>query len=215
MTGWAGRFYSISEWIMRLAYVNVLWIFFTLVGLIALGFVPATVGMFTIVRKWIMGEEDIPIFKTFWQTYRTEFLKSNLLGLCFFLIGFILFFDLRFFQAQSGVFYLVLFYVSIVFSFVYLISLLFFFPVIVHYELKGLRYIKQTFLIAISRPLGSIGMVIGLMIVYYAMALMPGLVPFFSASVLAYILMWIAFRIFSKLEETAIAKETSSEEETH
>jgi uncharacterized membrane protein YesL len=200
VTGWAGRLYSISEWIMRLAYVNLLWIFFTLAGLILFGFVPATVGMFTVVRKWIMGEEDIPVFKTFWQAYRSEFINANLLGLYLVMIGFIIYFDLRFFQAQNGILFLVLFYVSIGIFFIYLTSLLFFFPVFVHYDLKGVKYIKQSFLIAISHPFQSILMVVGVLAGYYIMMLFPGLIPFFGVSVLAYVLMSMAYRIFTKIE---------------
>src|SRR5690625_6342583 len=62
-TGPMGGFYTLANWIMRLAYVNILWIAFSLVGIIILGFFPATIGMFTVIRKWIQGDGDIPIFK--------------------------------------------------------------------------------------------------------------------------------------------------------
>src|SRR5690625_1946818 len=95
-TGPMGGFYTLANWIMRLAYVNILWIAFSLVGIIILGFFPATIGMFTVIRKWIQGDGDIPIFTTFWATYKKEFLKSNLLGLFLSLIGYILYIDFIF-----------------------------------------------------------------------------------------------------------------------
>ncbi|MED3907322.1 YesL family protein [Geobacillus thermodenitrificans] len=40
--------------------------FFILGGLIIFGFAPATVALFTVVRKWlIFRDDDISVFKTF------------------------------------------------------------------------------------------------------------------------------------------------------
>lgn len=64
-TGTVGGIYHISNWIMRLAYVNFLWILFTLAGFIVFGFFPATIATFAVVRKWIFDTTDIPIFTTF------------------------------------------------------------------------------------------------------------------------------------------------------
>ncbi|WP_084028990.1 YesL family protein [Bacillus sp. J33] len=62
---------------MRLVYLNLLWIAFSLLGIVLFGFFPATAAMFSVVRKWIMGETDVRVFKEFWQTYRKEFWKAN------------------------------------------------------------------------------------------------------------------------------------------
>nr|WP_052044317.1 DUF624 domain-containing protein [Alkalihalobacillus alcalophilus] len=65
--------YTISDWIMRLAYINLLWLLFMIIGLFIVGFMPATVAMFTVIRMLLMKEESVPIFKTF-----LTFLKRNL-----------------------------------------------------------------------------------------------------------------------------------------
>ncbi|MFL6556498.1 MAG: YesL family protein, partial [Bacillus sp. (in: firmicutes)] len=75
-----GKLFTFCEWFMRLAYVNLLWFFFSLAGLVLLGIMPATVALFTIVRKWQLKETDLPIWKTFLSVYRQEFKKSNGLG---------------------------------------------------------------------------------------------------------------------------------------
>lgn len=77
LNGFVGVLYRTSEWIMRLVYLNLLWIAFSLLGIVLFGFFPATAAMFSVVRKWIMGETDVRVFKEFWQTYRKEFWKSN------------------------------------------------------------------------------------------------------------------------------------------
>src|SRR5699024_9005025 len=103
--------YKLCEWIMRLAYVNILWIVFTAAGLIIFGFFPATGSMFTVIRKWIRKEYDIPVFRLFWSTYRSEFVRLNGIGFIFFVIGIVLYIDFRYFFTQSGMFFLVLTYV--------------------------------------------------------------------------------------------------------
>ena len=60
----------ILQWIMRLAVVNGLWILFSLFGLLVGGVFPATVAALGLSRKWILGEQEVKIWKTFKQIYR-------------------------------------------------------------------------------------------------------------------------------------------------
>lgn len=64
------KIYSLSNWIVKICYVNLLWGIFMLVGLIVFGFFPATVALFTVCRKWVLGDRDVPIFSTFWSAYK-------------------------------------------------------------------------------------------------------------------------------------------------
>jgi uncharacterized membrane protein YesL len=58
---------------------------------IIFGLLPATAAMFAVARKWAMGEVDVPIFRTFWSSYRKEFWKVHTLGVVLTLIGFVYF----------------------------------------------------------------------------------------------------------------------------
>src|SRR5690625_7732837 len=89
--GITGRLFRLCEIVMRLAYVNLLWILFTVLGLGLFGIFPATVALFVVTRKWVMGDHDIPIFSRFWHNYRKEIFLSTLLGFFLFLIGFVIF----------------------------------------------------------------------------------------------------------------------------
>jgi uncharacterized membrane protein YesL len=200
LNGLMGVLYRFAEWIMRLAYANLLWILFTLTGLVLFGFFPSTIGLFAVVRKWVRGEHDIPVFKTYWNTFRTEFVKGNILGFILSLIGCMIYIDLKFFQLQHGIPFLFLSYLFIALFFVYFLTLAYFFPVFVHYDLSMFQYIKQSFFIMISQPFGTIVMVAGMLVVYYIMLFIPGLIPFFAASLFAYVVTWIASRVFSRLE---------------
>lgn len=202
MRGRFGDLYKICEWIMRLAYVNILWFLFTALGLIIFGFFPATASMFSVIRKWLRKEYDIPVFRLFWNTYRKEFVKLNGFGLIFLVIGIILFIDFRYFQMQSGLFYLVLTYVIGIMGLLYCGALLFFFPIYVHFNLKFKQYLKYSFLIPFSRPLELLFMGTGTVFISFVLHHFPGLIPFFGGSLVGMLLMFYGLRAFEKLQKT-------------
>jgi uncharacterized membrane protein YesL len=91
-----GGFYTASQWLTRIVCVNLLWLFFSVVGLLLLGFFPATASMFAVLRKWLMGDTDIQVFKSFWGFYKKDFIKTNMIGYFVVIIGLILYMDYRF-----------------------------------------------------------------------------------------------------------------------
>ncbi|WP_096438600.1 YesL family protein [Alteribacter populi] len=201
LQGTMGNLYRASTWITRMAFVNMLWILFTLVGLIIFGIIPATVAMFAVVRKWVNGDEEIDVFKTYWFYYRTEFVKANFLGLILLLFGYAMYFNFSLLAHQSGMFYIILGFVLIVAFFLYLLVLLFFFPVYVHFELTVYQYLTYPFLIAVARPVETIGMAVAGSSLYFVFMKLPGLLLFFSGSVISLVLMFIANRAFSKIDK--------------
>lgn len=202
-SGWLeGRIYGICEWITRLAYVNILWGLFTLVGAIILGVAPATVALFTVVRKWLLfSDNDVPIFKTFFNTYKKEFLQANKMGLFIGLVSYILYIDFLYIANVREAFQLafsVFLFVILVF---YAITLLYIFPIYVHYELRFLQYIKYSFFIGMANPLMTLTMFLSIILLTVLFIYIPGLIPFFSVSLVSVVLMWCALRGFRKIEE--------------
>ena len=65
----SGFIYNVLEWITRFAYLNLLWILFSLAGGVIFGFFPATIAMFAIAREWLKGNRNTN-FNTFWKHYR-------------------------------------------------------------------------------------------------------------------------------------------------
>jgi uncharacterized membrane protein YesL len=196
MGGWE-RFNTIVYGMLKLAYLNLLWILFTFVGFVAFGFFPATTAMFTIVRKWLLREETFSVFPEFWRTYKKEFLKSNGYGLIFTVIGYILYYDFTFIGLNSGkLTFLVPVLVLILIW--YLITLFFFFPVYVHFDLPFFKVLKQSLLIALTSPLELIQIAAACGILYGVVSLLPGTIPLFTGSVLAFAVMWIGLRAFEK-----------------
>src|SRR5699024_679089 len=124
--GWH-RLYTISNWIFNIAFINILWIIFTILGLGIFGLFPATAAMFAVARKWIiLGERDFNVLPMFWKFYRQDFFKLNGFALLFYAFGFFLYFDAAFLFLNSG-FFLYLISGVLLFIFVFIIFLFFFF----------------------------------------------------------------------------------------
>jgi uncharacterized membrane protein YesL len=185
---------------MLLAYVNILWLIFTLLGAVIFGLFPATAAMFAIIRKWLIGKEDVPVFKTFWNYYRDEFFKTNALGLIFSVTGLLLYLDFKIIDFHNEVFNRIFLTVMFLFASIYTVILLYIFPVFVHYDLKLLQYIKNAFLIGIANPIRTALMVLCLITAYYGLKIAPGLLPFFSGSLLSILLMTFAYQSINKVE---------------
>jgi uncharacterized membrane protein YesL len=198
--------YNLCKWITHFAYMNILWFLFTLLGGVVFGIIPSTVAMFAIARKTAMGEEDIPVFKTFWGTYRSEFLRSNLLGLILTVIGLVWYFDLHFFRQFEGSIYTIMNYAMMMLGMVFFILLIYVFPVYVHYDLKLYQYLTYALKIGFLRPASVIFMFVGTLCTYYFLIYLPGLIPLFGITFFVYFNMWIAFKSFLNIEEVSCKK---------
>lgn len=185
---------------MRLLYVNFLWYLFTVIGLGIFGFMPATIAMFAVVRKWLMDEDDIPIFKTFWDTYRTNFFKVSLFGAVVLLIGFILLVEMNIFWSQGGTLYFVISLAVIATFLIYAIVLIYFFPLFVHYESTIFQYVKMSLVMGIIHPFVTTGLLLLVVIFYITFLILP--LPFilFGGSISALIIMRLVSNKFPSIE---------------
>ncbi|WP_026559764.1 YesL family protein [Bacillus sp. J37] len=196
------KFYLLLEWVMWLAYINLLWIGSALIGLIVFGIFPATVAMFTVIRHLLLKDTTgKQILKTFALTYKREFFKSNVIGLIFTAIGYLLYLDFLYIQNMTGTTYY-MFQIGLIFiSIIYFISLLYIVPVYVHYDLKFHQYFRHALLIGILSPITTMLIVIGLTILYFLLVKIPGLIPLITTSTLAFIIMGCALNGFRRLED--------------
>jgi uncharacterized membrane protein YesL len=190
-----------SEWVMRLVILTILWSSFTLSGLIVFGFMPATAAMFSVLRKWIDGEEDLPIFRHFTSVFKKEFFKVNVLGIILLLLGLIIFVDWKFFNSSNSPFYQYISYVFVALSFIFFIILLYIFPVFSNYEYKTVNYIKNSLLIAMINPITTLTMIGVCILIYFVSSILPGIIVFLSISAFAFALAFPANRAFQKIEQ--------------
>lgn len=224
--GIMGGFYRISEWIMRLSVINVLWVIcaipFFLLGLILLQsqtseqlvqtlflmavispftIFPSTAAMFTVARKWLTGDEDVPLFKTFFRGYKENFMQSMLGGFIYMLIGVILYTNFRFYGDQTGIFGVLRFLVLSL-TMILSISLFHFFSIMTHLHMKLLQIVKNALLITIGNPIRSLSMIaLNAVILYVSFTMFTFLIPFFMGSLIAMVSFWHFNLIFGKLQE--------------
>ncbi|WP_318614294.1 YesL family protein [Sporosarcina sp. YIM B06819] len=205
MNRFALGFYHYSEWIVRLAYVNLLWIAFTIAGLGIFGFMPATISMFAVIRKWRMGEVNVPIWSTFWKNYKKEFIKSNVFGTIFFLIGYVLSIEFQILRNTDQLIYLIVSYGVLGLFLLLLITFIYFFPIFVHFKLENIQYLKWPFIMGIIHPILTIVLLVVIGgITYVTVLYMPGMLLFFGGSVIAYVLMWGVTMTFPKYESKTL-----------
>ncbi len=231
MKGLMGGFYRISEWIMRLAVTNLLWIicsspflillwltmlmpstsqetptlidfawlFAPAMALAPFTFFPATAAMFSVARKWIMGEADVPLFKTFFKGYKANYLQSMLGGLLFDLMLLIFVVNIYFYKGLSGLGQLVYYVFLVIFVF-FIVSLFNYFSMLVHFHMKFWAIVKNAFLFSIGRPLTSLSiLVMNAAILYISIYRFNFLLPFFTGSLIAYSSFWNFYRVLSKM----------------
>lgn len=244
--GVMGGIYRITEWIMRLSVINLLWIlcgipfflffFMSFISLLnggvaegeMLGFVqttglilavmapftvfPSTAAMFTVARKWVTGEADVPLFKTFFKGYKDNFKQSMLGGIIYTVLIVVLIVDYYFFiGSDSGRILSGIFIGLIVLA---LVSLLNYFSMLVHYHMKTLQLIKNSLLITIGKPLRSITTAILVaFVLYLSFTQFTWLLLFFTGSLVATVSYWNFNLIYMKLQQQMEDMKKSEEEE--
>ncbi|GAQ16940.1 membrane protein [Oceanobacillus picturae] len=201
MKGFVNGYYRISLWVSLFAYLNLLWVVFSIAGVGVFGFMPATAAMFAVIRKWIMKEE-VAVFKTFWGYFKKDFVKVNILGYIIIAVGYLLYIEFRILWSSGETIYLIASFGVFALFILYTIVLVYFFPIFSHFELKKVNYFKWPFIIGIVHPILTIFLIITLSVLYYMTFItIPALLFFFGGSVTAYILTWGAFKTFPKYEK--------------
>ncbi|GAA0310063.1 putative membrane protein YesL [Gracilibacillus halotolerans] len=207
--------FAVTEWITRFAYVNLLWIAFTILGLGVFGLFPATVAMFAIIRKWLRGDVDLPVFKTFWELFKKDFWKANGIGLIFAVISYLFWINLQFMQLNDSTFAqwakIPLYFGMLVIA----LTLLYVIPAFVHYEAKMKDIWKNAFLVMLIHPFHNVLMILGIVVSTYIMFSLSGLLFFFGASFLGFIIMGTCYHAFMKIAEKQEALKKKEEEQTN
>lgn len=193
-------FNEICETILNLAIVNFYWFVFSLLGGVIFGIGPSTIAIFSLIRKWLRGEKNFSIFKEYWNYFKSNFIKGNIIT---FLITFsivALIICLRYYQTVNNLLG------NILTLFVFLLMLLCFiitiyiFPVYVNYDVNLKKTLSNSIIIATINPVQTILMLVAVVLIYTIGINIPGLLFFFGISTLSYSLSWLAHKAFNNME---------------
>ncbi|WP_018750482.1 YesL family protein [Paenibacillus sanguinis] len=240
--GFMGGFYKITEWIMRISGSNLLWLlcsspFMLVLGMKFLlllqtpapppetltiwimGFLapftlfPATSALFSVTRKWVMGESDLSIIKVYFKGYKENYKQSMIGGIFYTLLFAIMYVDYQVYMTQMENLQIIGM-IMLFFLLLLSLSLFNFFSLVAHYHLGALQLIKNAILFTILRPFRTLSTlicagVLGLLtlrygwLIFFGFGSLTALVAFYN--------FYIAYnKIQEKVERMRQAEEDSS-----
>jgi uncharacterized membrane protein YesL len=125
------------------------------------------------------------------------FIKGNLIGLLLFVINVVFFLDFSYLLSSNGPIVLFCLIGLTGLLVIYLLTLIYVFPVSVEYDLKVFQTLKYSFILSITQPLSTcffiaVGICLVIFIRFFPVFL-PLAVPFFS-----FLVMWYFVRILNK-----------------
>lgn len=197
LTSWRGKLYSIAEFVTMLAVLQLMWIGLTLLGLVVLGISPATVGLFTVMRKRLQGQEELrTLTREYWATYKKEFVNANKIGVILIAIGYFLVVNFKIVMTMGGMKGLLVLTILVMVTILYTVMVMNIFQVFAHYDLPFSRYFSTSLLLSISFPIQMIGSMLGIYLLYKVFLVIPGLMPLFGISIMVLFLTWMSSQIF-------------------
>lgn len=218
--GLMGGLYKITEWIMRIAGSNLYWVLCSspilLLLVLGLNYVastnmpipfeiympmavlapftlfPATAALFSVTRKWVMGETDLGITKLFFRSYKDNYKQSMLGGIFYTLLIVIMYVDYEVYMKQFKNMQ-ILGIVMLVLLFFILLSLFNFFSLVAHFHMKVKMLIKNAILLTVLRPFRTLSTFLTAVVIGFITLKFTWLIPFGFATLIA----WMAYFNFN------------------
>lgn len=138
----------------RILQLQLLFIAFTLTGLIIIGFFPALLAIMAVTRQYKKETADAPIHTMYWRYYKENFLKGNLYFLPFFALSSGLVYFIRHLKETGAD--PILYYGSWIVAIILLIFWIYGLPSFVHLHMTFAHFIRGTFLITLIRPFHTV-----------------------------------------------------------
>ncbi|WP_163580177.1 YesL family protein [Gracilibacillus saliphilus] len=195
-----GLLYKTMVWISRLAYLNMLWLLFSIIGLLFLGVFPSVVAALAIERKWIRGNRDFPLFKQFWSEFKDHFIQANVIGYFFTFLLMLLYVNITLVQSLDH--WIRLLMLFLLFGLAFLVSIIFvyIFPTFVHFRATFFDYLTYAFVVALVSPLNTLLILLNIGGFFFIGYYFPGVVFVFAGSGLTFITMWFSYQSLKKIE---------------
>ncbi|WNS46159.1 DUF624 domain-containing protein [Paenibacillus sp. MMS20-IR301] len=239
--GAMGGLYRVTEWISRIAFSNILWalcsvpfLFAGIMKMIMLGsetggpneqitlnwilgvlapftVFPATSALFTVVRKWVMGNTDVSTFRTFFQGYKENYLKSMLGGVIYTLLFVIMYVDVTVYMTQMANFKIVGI-LMLVLMIILFVSMFNFFSIVVHYQMTFKEVVTNSILLTIARPIRVFSTLIGAAVLLYIGLRYPVLYAICIPTLIAMLAFFNFFATYNKLQLQVEKKKLAEEQ---
>lgn len=190
---------TVSVWVMRLVFLNLLWLFFSLAGLLIAGTAPATAAAFGVMRNWITDEEPVvgPV-RLYWRYFKKTFVQANVLWIFIIAAGALIYGNFYFVFRTDTVMTPILLGSGIFVAVMYMILIFFAFPVMAFSGTTAVQSVKYAFIVALSSPLMTFSVFVSFFVIHYLLYQLPGLYLFFSVSAIIWVITIVTEHITSK-----------------
>ena len=192
---------KITEFITEFVMLNLMWFAGCVLGGVIFGWAPSTVALLAVIRNKIMKKEYYGVVRSFWATYKKEFIKSNALGIVCMLFLVIVSINKINFDSQPEGIFTILSVISTVVRALICGIILYMFPLYVHYNMDLKEYFIRALNLLIVKPFVTICIVLWTLLVYVIIMKIPGLIAIFGVSVYFYGIMAINYQFFMRNEQ--------------
>lgn len=193
-------YYKYAQKVSNVFYLNLLWILFSVLGLIVFGVSPATTVLYKLSARLLRGE-NFPIFNTYWADFKAEFVKANLLGGTLVISLYFLLVQYQILSLYNNLYFLIARYIIIGFVFLYLLMTVFILPVFAKYPEATLKEVyKQALIFSIGQPLFSLATLFVLTVINWILLnYLPTVLIFVGVSLNVFIHQWFVERKLGKM----------------
>ena len=175
--GWALRLHAVCEWIWFTALINLLWIAFTLAGLIVLGAAPATVTAAELTRRRLRGDR-VRVVRDFSRAWLREFATANIVvGPALMATALLLLATARHIFGSGPAYVTTVTGISFVFAFLLTAVLA---PLYVNYDLPRRRYLLVASRWLLGNLIHGVLLMVAALAIIVVSAFLPGLIPVFA-----------------------------------
>jgi uncharacterized membrane protein YesL len=224
VSGLMGSLYTITDWIMRLSIINILWISINLpilfilflmvlspshhvvvmlaiplVVLLPLLFFPGTTAAFAMIRDWIFNKSHPPLLKGFWEHFKKNYKNSTLSGILLTWFWFVWVIDYYYLRSLYDVLGIMLILIGLL-LFTYTII---YFCLSVHYYMSKKELFKNAFYVTFGSPLLLIGILLVNIFILFISTRFLFLLPFFSISLSIFLSFYAFYRFTLKVGKTS------------
>lgn len=194
------KIYEVFNRIYYLMKLNGLWLLFTLLGGVVFGIIPATIALYACIRQQIRNESETHLFQMFKKYYVETFRRSMLFSVVFAAIA-LFFFGETVILVNVGTGNLLLEIAIKVTRLLIILGVAMFFPIFVHFDVKGIKTVVQPLLFLLICPLEVLYMGLIFVLVSLLFAISPLLILFIGIALPAYGMSLIMMKKFTRLEK--------------